>query len=210
MKVERMSYEAMTPSAARGILEAVHWRPAIRWVVDRIHVLHEIVYETVRRNEIENKIAAGSVKAAMAGKPVALSQFVTEERQQRSTLLLRRPAYLINAHFVLTEEAGPGDSAEKHYNMFVRRARLGQCFHRPYLGCREFAAQFRLIEASDPLPSSFYQDQEAVDLGWMLHDLDFQDGMTPLFFQASMRRGIIHVPSLPPRGAMPLDRTGAL
>jgi CRISPR-associated protein Cas5d len=199
MKVERVSYDVITPSAARGILEAIHWKPAIRWVIDRIHVLNEIRFENIRRNEIENKISTSSIKSAMSGKTATLAQVVTEERQQRATLMLKGPAYIIEAHFEMTDAAGAEDSPEKHYNIFLRRARQGQCFHRPYLGCREFAAQFALIEQDAEEPPCFYATKEDKDLGWMLHDIDFEDGMTPHFFRATMRGGIIDVPLLTER-----------
>ncbi|MFD2334441.1 type I-C CRISPR-associated protein Cas5c [Cohnella sp. GCM10020058] len=192
MKAERVSYDVMTPSAARGILEAIHWKPSIRWVVDKIHVLNEIRFENIRRNEVAGKISAASARSVMNGKEGTLAQVVTEERQQRATMLLRNPAYIIEAHFEMTEDRGESDHPEKHYNIFLRRARQGQCFHRPYLGCREFAAQFRLIE--DELPNSFYHAEADRDLGWMLHDIDFGDGMTPRFYRASMRKGIITIP----------------
>ena len=194
MKIERVSYDVMTPSAARGILEAIHWKPAIRWVVDRIGVLHEVRFETIRRNEVEGKISSASIKSAMNGKSAALSQVITEERQQRATLMLKKPAYIIEAHFEMTGNAGSEDSPEKHYNIFLRRARSGQCFHRPYLGCREFAAQFQLIEDEAALPVSFYADKPDQDLGWMLQDIDFANEMTPKFFRAAMSGGWIDVP----------------
>src|SRR5690554_3889717 len=123
MKAERVSYDVMTPSAARGILEAIHWKPAIRWVIDRIHVLNEIKFENIRRNEVGNKVPEGNVRQAMKGRPMVLAQYVNEDRQQRATLMLRDVAYVIEAHFELTDRAGPDDSAEKHYNIFLRRAR---------------------------------------------------------------------------------------
>ncbi|GAA3401726.1 type I-C CRISPR-associated protein Cas5c [Paenibacillus hodogayensis] len=195
MKVERVGYDAMTPSAARGVLEAIHWKPAIRWVIDRIHVLNEIRFESVRRNEIENKLSTSAIKSAISGKTAVLYQNVTEERQQRATLMLKNPDYVIEAHFEMTQAVGEGDSPEKHYNIFLRRARQGQCFHRPYLGCREFAAQFALVETEALLPRSFYADTGDRDLGWMLHDIDFQRNMTPRFFRAALRNGVIEVPS---------------
>ncbi|MGE5509032.1 MAG: type I-C CRISPR-associated protein Cas5c [Chitinophagales bacterium] len=190
MKVERVSYDVMTPSAARGILEAIHWKPAIRWVVDRIHVLNEIRFDNIRRNEVGGKISAVNIKAAMKGEPVALGQSASDDRQQRATLLLRNVAYVIEAHFVITEKAGPSDTPEKHYNMALRRLKQGQCFHRPYLGCREFPAQFELVEGPVP-PSCLKGDR---DLGWMLWDIDFPSNMTPRFFRAVMRDGVIEVP----------------
>ncbi|MGE5553382.1 MAG: type I-C CRISPR-associated protein Cas5c [Betaproteobacteria bacterium] len=193
MKAERVSYDVMTPSAARGILEAIHWKPAIRWVVDRIHVLNEIHFDNIRRNEVGSKIPAGNVKTAMKGEPITLCQFASDDRQQRATLLLRDVAYVIEAHFEMTEQAGPLDTPEKHYNMAVRRAKKGQCFHRPYLGCREFPAQFELVEG--PVPLSCHTGER--DLGWMLLDLDYSAGMAPRFFRAIMRNGVIDVPPMP-------------
>ncbi|MCL6459485.1 MAG: type I-C CRISPR-associated protein Cas5c, partial [Gorillibacterium sp.] len=203
MKVERVSYDVMTPSAARGILEAVHWKPAIKWVIDRIQVLNEIKFENIRRNEIMNKIPSGSVKSVMNGKDAPLAQVVTEERQQRATLLLKKVAYIIEAHFEMTSEAGEADSPEKHYNIFLRRARQGQYFHHPYLGCREFAAHFELIEAEEHMPESYYLNEAEKDLGWMLQDIDFADGLTPYFFRARMKHGYIEVPEMVKGDASP-------
>ncbi|ADG82738.1 type I-C CRISPR-associated protein Cas5c [Thermincola potens] len=194
MKVERVSYDVMTPSAARGILEAIHWKPAIRWVVDRIHVLNEIRFDNIRRNEVGGKIPAGNVKKAMKGETVALCQYAADDRQQRATLLLRDVAYIIEAHFEITENAGPEDSAEKHYNIVLRRARQGQCYHYPYLGCREFPARFRLIEEDEPLPRSIHKGDK--DLGWMLLDIDYKNNMTSKFFRAVMKEGVIEVPRM--------------
>ena len=194
MKVERVSYDAMTPSAARGILEAIHWKPAIRWVIDWIHVLKPIRFENLRRNELGGKIAAGSVRKAMrAGVTTGLRTFIEDDRQQRAATLLRDVAYVIAAHFVLTNAAGASDTEAKHLAMFNRRAARGQCFHRPYLGTREFAANFALVGDSMPrcdLPSA----ERNQDLGWMLHDIDYYDDMTPRFFRATLREGVIDVP----------------
>lgn len=194
MKAERVSYDVITPSAARGIIEAIHWRPAIRWVIDRIHVLNPIRFDSIRRNEVSGKISARTAERAREGGKVALGQSVTKERQQRATLLLRDVAYVIEAHFELTGEAAPSDTAEKHYNMFLRRARKGQTFHHPYLGCREFPARFQLIEGE--VESSFYQEEQEKDLGWMLLDIDFAHELTPRFFRAIMREGVITVPKM--------------
>ena len=196
MKVERVSYDAMTPSAARGILEAIHWKPAIRWVIDRIHVLKPIRFENLRRNELGGKIAAGNVRKAMkAGVTAGLRTFIEDDRQQRSATLLRDAAYVIEAHFVLTDAAGVADTEAKHLAMFNRRAARGQCFHRPYLGTREFAADFALVEDALPASELPSADQQR-DLGWMLHDIDYGDDMTPRFFRATLRDGVIDVPPL--------------
>ena len=197
MKVERVSYDVLTPSAARGILEAIHWKPAIRWVVDRIHVLKPIRFDTVRRNEIGGKIAPNQVRAAMAG-GARLAVVIEEARQQRATALLRDVAYVIEAHFRLTVAATDDDTAAKHQAMFNRRAARGQCFHRPYLGTREFAAHFELVTGALPrsgLPAA----QRDLDLGWMLHDIDFAGDPSPRFFRALLRGGVLEVP--PPDSA---------
>lgn len=195
MKVERVSYDVITPSAARGILEAIHWKPAIRWVIDRIHVLNPIVFDNIRRNEVTGIISGSNVKKVMEGQNILLYQNTNEERAQRATLLLKNAAYVIEAHFELTKKASEDDTPEKHYNIVLRKARDGQCFHRPYFGCREFPVQFELVEGA--MPESYYNDQnEEKDLGWMLWDIDYNSNMTPKFFRAKMNKGIIEVPNL--------------
>lgn len=192
MKVERVSYDVMTPSAARGILEAIHWKPAIRWVIDRIHVLRPICFETIRRNEVGSKIPAGSVKTAMnRGSTEGLHLVVDADRQQRATLALRDVAYVIEAHFEMTPRAGPDDNPAKHFDMFRRRAQKGQCFHRPALGCREFVADF---EWAEEVPSSeMPEEQRNRDLGWMLYDIDFAKDRRPMFFRARLENGVLDV-----------------
>ena len=195
MKVERVSYDTMTPSAARGILEAVHWKPAIRWVVDRIHVLKPIKFQSFRRNEVGSKMSESNARTAMrAGSTAGLGLIVDENRQQRATTLLVDVAYVIEAHFELTAKAGPEDTAAKHASMFNRRAASGQCFHRPCLGTREFVADFRLVPENAPLPhSELPQDQRGRDLGWMLHDIDFDNDKTSRFFKARLKDGVLDV-----------------
>ncbi|MBT2291456.1 type I-C CRISPR-associated protein Cas5 [Paenibacillus albidus] len=200
MKAERVSYDVITPSAARGILEAIYWKPAIHWVVDRIHVLEEIKFESIRRNETESKISAVHVKSAMAGKTKHLRKVVVEERQQRMTLMLKNVGYVIEAHFEMTVAAGGRDSPQKHYDIFIRRARLGQMFQQPYFGCREFPAHFRLIGNEESMPASRYAGTGERDLQWMLWDLDYKAGMTAKFFRAVMKDGIIEVPDLGKEG----------
>ncbi|HWR40825.1 MAG TPA: type I-C CRISPR-associated protein Cas5c [Patescibacteria group bacterium] len=187
MKAERVSYDVMTPSAARGILEAIHWKPAIKWTIDRIHVLKPIRFDSIRRNEVENKISARNIKSAMKGGDIDLHQYAAEERQQRASLVLRDVEYVIEAHFALTSQAGEADNPGKHCDIFRRRAREGQCHMRPYLGCREFPAHFELLETEIPV-SALCGEQ---DLGWMLWDIDFDNGMQPIFFRPVMRNGII-------------------
>jgi CRISPR-associated protein Cas5d len=197
MKVERVSYDVITPSAARGILEAIHWKPAIHWVIDRIHVLEPIRFESIRRNEVASKISARNVSSAMGkGTTADLYLIVDEgkERQQRAATVLRDVGYVIEAHFELTDRATVEDNEGKHLDIFNRRARKGQFFYHPYLGTREFPAQFALIE-NEAWPACHLSDCEKErDLGWMLHDIDFNDSNTPRFFRAKMRDGVIRVP----------------
>lgn len=195
MKVERVSYDIITPSAARGILEAIHWKPAIRWVVDSIQVLKPIRFESIRRNEVGGKISAASVSKAMkAGTTEGLVNFVDDDRQQRAATILRDVAYVIGAHFELTEKADQTDSEGKHLDIFNRRARKGQYFHSPCLGVREFPASFELLEDGVAGPAIHESLRGERDLGWMLHDIDFANDMTPRFFRAKMRDGLIEVP----------------
>ncbi|MCH8686602.1 type I-C CRISPR-associated protein Cas5c [Pedomonas mirosovicensis] len=196
MKVERVSYDVMTPSAARGILEAIHWKPAIRWHVDRIHVLRPICFQSLRRNEVGAKASEANARSAMKrGTTEGLGILVDENRQQRAALVLVDVAYVIEAHFSMTDKAGPEDTPAKHISMFNRRAQQGQCFHRPCLGTREFAAEFELLGPDDPLP--VYDPpltERDRDFGWMLHDIDFARGNESRFFRAQMMDGVIEVP----------------
>jgi len=195
MKVERVSYDVMTPSAARGILEAIHWKPAIRWVVERIHVVRPIRFDNVRRNEVKSKIPKPNPTTVMREKkPLFYLVDDGDNRQQRAATLLRNVEYVIEAHFELTEKAGLEDNEGKHLDIFNRRARAGQYFHQPCFGCREFPAFFELLEGEGVLPVSCYKG-ETKELGYMLLDIDFAHGMKPLFFKATMQDGIITPPA---------------
>jgi len=197
MKVERVSYDVITPSAARGILEAIHWKPAIRWQVDRIHVLKPIRFESIRRNEVGSKVSARNVLSAMKAKSTQdLYTVADEDRQQRAATVLRDVAYVIEAHFELTVKAGADDNEGKHLDQFKRRARKGQCFHQPCMGTREFPAHFTLLDDADEWPASALSDADkSRDLGWMLLDIDFAAGNTPRFFPAKLKDGVIEVPA---------------
>ncbi len=195
MKVERVSYDVITPSAARGILEAIHWKPAIRWCVDRIHVLKPIRFESLRRNEVAGKLPASTVTKAMkAGRVDDVAYFVDQNRQQRAATILRDVGYVIEAHFEFTSRADESDTPGKHLDIFNRRARQGQCFHMPCLGTREFPAAFELIEAEVDMPQVDPQLNGERDLGFMLHDIDFVNGKMPRYFRARMQDGVIEVP----------------
>ncbi|MER8802069.1 type I-C CRISPR-associated protein Cas5c [Mesorhizobium sp. M0998] len=194
MKVERVSYDVMPPSAGRGILEAVHWKPAIKWVVDSIHVLTPIRFQSIRRNEVGSKISARNVKTAMnRGSLEGLRLLVDEDRQQRAATVLVDVAYVIEAHFEMTDKAGPDDNEGKHLDTFNRRAARGQCFHQPCLGTREFAAAFELLPPDAPLPEAI---KETRDLGFMLWDIDHAAPDKPsLFFRAGLNNGVMRVPA---------------
>jgi CRISPR-associated protein Cas5d len=189
MKVERVSYEVMTPSAARGVLEAIVWKPGIRWRVHAIEVHTPILFTAFMRNEVNHKAARPSA-AQVAGETPVEPYFADEDRAQRNTLALRDVDYVIRASFSLTARAGPEDNVPKFVDMFTRRVERGQCYHRPYLGCREFSADF------EPAPPERTPLPLTKALGWMLHDIEFgPDGVNrPRFFEAELRGGVLRVP----------------
>jgi CRISPR-associated protein Cas5d len=192
MKVERVSYDVMTPSAARGVLEAILWKPAIRWIVKEIEVLNPIRWTTVRRNEVSKVVSIGNAQTAMKKGSGNLGFYVEDERQQRAGLLLRDVAYVIRAGFEMTEKAGFSDNPQKFADMFQRRLSKGQCFHRPYLGCREFAAEF---EPVPPVNLELSPIDETRDLGWMFYDYDYSGkSPVPCFFNAKLQKGHLIIP----------------
>lgn len=189
MKVERVSYDVITPSAARSIFEAILWKPAIRWEVKRIEVLKPIRWISVRRNEVSSKLSVRNAQAAMSAGKGNLGLYIEEERQQRASLLLRDVAYRLHADLVPVGNdalSNPG----KYRDMFQRRAEKGQCVNQPYLGCREFASRFRLVSEIDLEAAPL---NESRDLGWMLYDMDFEhsDDPKPRFFRAQLENGVI-------------------
>lgn len=197
MKVERVSYDVITPSAARGIIEAVYWKPAIRWVIDKIHVLREIEFTNIRRNEVSDKISVDNAMQVMKGANKPLYIAATDARQQRAAMVLKDVDYVIEAHFEKVEkEWGERDTEEGHYNIILRRLRNGQHFHAPCLGTREFPAKVTLIEDMDDIPKSPLTDRR--DFGWMLYDLDFSNprDIKPMFYHAIMQDGMIDVREL--------------
>lgn len=193
MKVERVSYDVITPSAARSIFEAILWKPALQWHIDKIEVLKPIKWTNLRRNEVGSVLSVSKIKAAMK-KGGHLSLYVEDERQQRAGLFLRDVAYRIHAHFTLTDRAGKSDNIAKFNDMFSRRAKKGQCVNQPYLGCREFSCSFQLVDLADK--SKTEAIDETRDLGWMLFDLDYSntESPSPLFFKPSMNQGVIEIP----------------
>ena len=188
LKVERVSYDVMTPSAARGILEAIYWHPGMRWVIDRIYVLSPIKGTNIIRNELQSKISAGNVRAVMTGGQDRLYISTSKDIVQRASLVLQNVHYVIEAHFEITDKAAEGDNHGKFQDIMKRRLRRGQCFHQPYFGCREFPAKFREWQ-EETIPTI----EDTKDLGYMLWDLDFCDvsNIQPLFFRARMEKGVL-------------------
>ena len=196
MKVERVSYDVITPSAARAVFEAILWKPGIRWRVQRIDILAPVRWISVRRNEV-GKVASG------------LSLYIEDERQQRAGLFLRDVSYRLHAELELISEEARNNPA-KYSSMFTRRAQSGQCVNQPYLGCREFAARFRLVDLrSDGAGVWQVPDVEpptqrtwSTDLGWMLYDLDFSNSSDPKpqFFRARIECGVMELGGVEVRG----------
>lgn len=190
LKVERFSYPVITPSAARGILEALFWHPGLRWIIDKIYILSEIQYTNIRRNELKAKISASNVLSFAAKGEGELYQSTKDDIQQRASTLLKDPRYIIEAHFEMTEHANPSDNPGKFREIFVRRARKGQCYHMPYLGGREFPAHFRLYE-EESIAAAYHG--ETRDLGLMLYDIDYSDSnnLRSTFFHAQLVDGVL-------------------
>jgi len=193
MKVERVSYDVITPSAARAVFEAIFYKPAVRWQVRRIEVLAPVRWMNLRRNEVASVVSTRNVQQAMKQGAGELALYVDEDRQQRAALLLRDVAWRLHADLIVRPDRHDPEPPGKFFAMFERRASKGQCVNQPYLGCREFAARWRLVDdlAAEPPPIA-----ETRDLGWMLHDLDFSDPVDPQprFFRAQMNAGVIEVP----------------
>ena len=192
-KTERVSYDCMTPSAARGLLESIYWHPGLRWVIDRIHVCAPIRFTNIRRNEVKDVISAWKVKAVMEKGQGELYLAAPESIQQRAAMVLANVRYVIDAHFVMTDNAAPGDNPGKFQDILKRRLERGQFYSMPYFGTREFPAHFRRCETLPPCPEDLKGTR---DLGWMLWDMDYRDpeNITPKFFRASLRDGVMAVP----------------
>ena len=191
LKTERVSTPVITPSAARGVLEAVLWKPAIRWHVDRIRVLSEINFVAFRRNEVNRKASLPSAAVVKAGGDYE-DYFADEDRAQRNTVALRDVDYVIEAHFSMTERAGPADNVAKFVDMFRRRVSRGQHWHQPYLGCREFAAD---VSSADDAPPPIPLTRS---FGTMLLDINYGAVQNrPIFFEAKLNAGVMEVPPIP-------------
>lgn len=194
MKVERVSYDVMTPSAARGLIEAIYWHPGLKWVIDRIHVCAPIRFSNLRRNEVKSTISARAARTVMERGKGELYMCTTEDIQQRAALLLRDVRYVIDAHFYVTDKAASGDNPGKFQDIVKRRIQRGQFYHQPCFGCREFPVHFKACEVPPPCPDELKGER---DLGWMLWDMDYSDSnnILPLFFRATLRDGVLEVPT---------------
>ncbi|MCD8054581.1 MAG: type I-C CRISPR-associated protein Cas5c [Lachnospiraceae bacterium] len=190
LKTERVSYDVMTPSAARGIVEAVFWHPGLEYKIDRIYVMNPIRTTSIKRNEVKSKILAGNVRKTMIDGKGDLYLNTSDERNQRSSLVLQDVRYVIEAHFDMTSKAAPSDNPGKFQDILKRRIRKGQCYHQPYFGCREFPAHFRAWEGQviRPIPVD-------KDLGYMLYDMNYEDldNIQPMFFHAQLNQGVMEV-----------------
>ncbi len=190
MKVERVSYDVITPSAARAVFESILWKPAIRWQILKIEVLKPLRWINLRRNEVASVVSTRNVQTAMKNGSGQLGIYVEDDRQQRASLFLRDVQYRLHAQLHILPDAGENNTPAKFHEMFTRRAEKGQCVNQPYLGCREFACGFRLIDTPEQEPAPISDDME---LGWMLYDMDFTDPASPQpqFFKASLQRGVL-------------------
>ena len=193
MKVERVSYDVMTPSAARGLIEAIYWHPGLKWTVDRIRVCAPIRFTNLRRNEVKSTVSARTARTVMERGKGELYLCTSDDIQQRAALLLRDVRYVIEAHFDMTDRATPGDNPGKFQDIMKRRIQKGQFYHQPYFGCREFPVNFAPCEEISPCPEELKGER---DLGRMLWDLDYSDpqDIRPLFFRAVLRDGVLEIP----------------
>lgn len=191
MKVERCSYDVITPSAARGILEAIYWHPGMKWVIDKIYVQKPVQFTSIRRNEVKSKISSNNVLPVYNGADKPLYISTKSDIVQRASLLLRDVSYVIEAHFEMTEKAVESDNPGKFKDIIMRRLKRGECYHTPYFGCREFPANFCLCE-DDKIETAYSGEK---DLGFMLYDMDFSDmdNIQPMFFRALMKDGVINL-----------------
>lgn len=189
LKVERVSYDVPTPSAARGIVESVYYHPGLTWIIDRIYVLNPIRFVSIRRNEVTDKISGSNVRQAAQGGGQPLYLVTSRKIVQRTSLLLQDVHYVIEAHFEMTDRAAPSDNPGKFQDIVTRRMERGQCFHTPYFGCREFPVSFRRWPGG-PIPTI----DETRDLGLMLYDFDYSDpaAITPTYFRARLEHGVLN------------------
>ena len=188
MKTERVSYDVITPSAARGLVEAIYWHPGMRYHIDRIYLLSPIRFTNIRRNEVKSTLLASSVLSAATKHADPPALYTASDIQQRAALLLQKVHYVIECHFDMTDQAAPGDNPGKFQDILRRRLAKGACYHTPYLGCREFPAAFCEWEGGTIPTVDLTQE-----LGWMLYDLDYSDpqDIRAQFFRARLVHGVL-------------------
>ena len=193
MKTERVSYDIITPSAARGLVEAIYWHPGMKYHIDRIYLLNPVRFTNIRRNEVKSTLlSSAALSAAKGGAAPVL--YTSADIQQRAALLLRDVRYVIEAHFDMTSQAAPGDNPGKFQDIVKRRIKKGQFYHQPCFGCREFPAHFHWCEELPPCPKELLGER---DLGWILWDMDYTnpEDIRPLFFRGTLRDGVLEVPA---------------
>ena len=188
MKAERVSYDIITPSAARGLVEAVYWHPGLKYHIDRVYLLSPIRFTNIRRNEVKSTLlASAALSAAKGGAAPVL--YTSADIVQRASMVLQDVHYVIECHFTMTDKAAPGDNPGKFQDILRRRLNKGQCYHQPCFGCREFPANFREWPAGEPIPAL----PVTQDLGFMLYDLDYSDpaNIRSQFFRAKLENGVL-------------------
>lgn len=188
MKTERVSYDIITPSAARGLVEAIYWHPGMKYHIDRIYLLNPVRFTNIRRNEVKSTLlSSAALSAAKGGAAPVL--YTSADIQQRAALVLQDVHCVIECHFTMTDKAAPGDNPGKFQDILRRRLNKGQCYHQPCFGCREFPANFREWHAGEPIPAL----PVTQDLGFMLYDLDYTDpeNIQPQFFRAKLVDGVL-------------------
>lgn len=187
MHVERVSYDVPTPSAARGMVEAIYYHPGLQWHIRRIYVLNPIRFTNIRRNEVTDKIPYDKVRKAMQGGEIP-SLITSQKIAQRAAMVLQDVHYVIEAEFTMTDRAAPGDNPGKFQDIVTRRMAKGQCYHTPYFGCREFPAAFRAWQGG-AIPTI----STSCDLGFMTYDFDYSDpkNITPTYFRAKLEHGVL-------------------
>ena len=188
MHVERVSYDVPTPSAARGMVEAIYYHPGLQWHIRRIYVLNPIRFTNIRRNEVKGKILRDDVYNAIQGGKVPFLA-TSQQIAQRAAMVLQDVHYVIECHFTMTDKAAPGDNPGKFQDILRRRLSKGQCYHQPCFGCREFPANFREWPGGD-IPAL---EEATQDLGFMLYDLDYSDpaNIRSQFFRAKLVNGVM-------------------
>ena len=188
MKTERVSYDIITPSAARGLVEAIYWHPGLKYHIDRVYLLSPIRFTNIRRNEVKSTLLASAALSAAKG-GVAPFLYTSADIVQRASMVLQDVHYVIECHFTMTDKAAPGDNPGKFQDILRRRLNRGQCYHQPCLGCREFPANFREWPADEPIPAL----PVTQDLGFMLYDLDYSDpgNIRSKFFRAKLVDGVL-------------------